>query len=280
MSLRLVYIYSLKSELISILYEQNTLPIYKHFCDVSPEPSVPLDPISSSNSSSQIILKWKPPNDPNGNITHYLVFCQRQPEASELYKFDYCQKGEPHCFFHNVCYCVTGFVPSGSFPLVEELVSLTCSWLLQVCSRTISDDLVIWFSLMGGFWYVIYIQINKVEIKQFCNHDNKPKKQQHKSKFNLIGFRHEWSLAVILMTAFRFTKKVSWAVEPLAEFLQPTELDAIFSINENYQTAISVGRSVNDVSKGWHFGQKRKNIILYIIKGFISWSISSLLTPL
>ncbi|KAI3374266.1 hypothetical protein L3Q82_006113 [Scortum barcoo] len=57
------------------------------------KPSVPLDPISSSNSSSQIILKWKPPNDPNGNITHYLVFCQRQPEASELYKFDYCQKG-------------------------------------------------------------------------------------------------------------------------------------------------------------------------------------------
>lgn len=65
---------------------------------VSPsEPSVPLDPISSSNSSSQIILKWKPPNDPNGNITHYLVFCKRQSEASELYKFDYCQKGEPHC---------------------------------------------------------------------------------------------------------------------------------------------------------------------------------------
>uniref|UniRef100_A0A6Q2ZD67 Tyrosine-protein kinase receptor n=1 Tax=Esox lucius TaxID=8010 RepID=A0A6Q2ZD67_ESOLU len=57
------------------------------------KPSVPLDPISSSNSSSQIILKWKPPTDPNGNITHYLVYCQQQPEASELYKFDYCQKG-------------------------------------------------------------------------------------------------------------------------------------------------------------------------------------------
>uniref|UniRef100_A0AAY4BH53 Tyrosine-protein kinase receptor n=1 Tax=Denticeps clupeoides TaxID=299321 RepID=A0AAY4BH53_9TELE len=57
------------------------------------KPSVPRDPISSSNSSSQIILKWKPPNDPNGNITHYLVHYQQQPEASELYKFDYCQKG-------------------------------------------------------------------------------------------------------------------------------------------------------------------------------------------
>ncbi|CAB1323807.1 unnamed protein product [Coregonus sp. 'balchen'] len=57
------------------------------------KPSVPLDPISSSNSSSQIILKWKPPTDPNGNITHYLVYCQQQPEDSDLYKFDYCQKG-------------------------------------------------------------------------------------------------------------------------------------------------------------------------------------------
>ncbi|XP_078279915.1 insulin receptor-like isoform X2 [Rhinoraja longicauda] len=56
-------------------------------------PSVPLDPISVSNSSSQIILKWKPPTDPNGNITHYLVFWQQQPEDSELYEFDYCQKG-------------------------------------------------------------------------------------------------------------------------------------------------------------------------------------------
>ncbi|KAM9500479.1 insulin receptor a [Clarias gariepinus] len=57
------------------------------------KPSVPLDPISSSNSSSEIILKWKTPNDPNGNITHYIVSCLQQPEASELYKFDYCQKG-------------------------------------------------------------------------------------------------------------------------------------------------------------------------------------------
>ncbi|CAL1580384.1 unnamed protein product [Knipowitschia caucasica] len=57
------------------------------------KPSVPLDPLTSAKSSSQIILTWKPPNDPNGNITHYLVYCQRQAEASELYKFDYCQKG-------------------------------------------------------------------------------------------------------------------------------------------------------------------------------------------
>ncbi|XP_025066097.1 insulin receptor isoform X3 [Alligator sinensis] len=56
-------------------------------------PSVPLDPISVSNSSSQIILKWKPPSEPNGNITHYLVYWQQQSEDSELYELDYCLKG-------------------------------------------------------------------------------------------------------------------------------------------------------------------------------------------
>lgn len=59
----------------------------------SSEPSVPLDPISSSNSSSQIILKWKPPTSPNGNITHYRIICRKQPEDSDLYKFDYCLQG-------------------------------------------------------------------------------------------------------------------------------------------------------------------------------------------
>lgn len=64
------------------------------FCSLSPsEPSVPLDPISSSNSSSQIILKWKPPTSPNGNITHYRVVCRKQAEDSDLYKFDYCLQG-------------------------------------------------------------------------------------------------------------------------------------------------------------------------------------------
>uniref|UniRef100_A0AAQ4PTU2 Tyrosine-protein kinase receptor n=1 Tax=Gasterosteus aculeatus aculeatus TaxID=481459 RepID=A0AAQ4PTU2_GASAC len=57
------------------------------------KPSVPLDPISSSNSSSQIILKWKPPTNPNGNITHYRVICRKQSEDSDLYKFDYCLQG-------------------------------------------------------------------------------------------------------------------------------------------------------------------------------------------
>ncbi|KAJ3599168.1 hypothetical protein NHX12_033131 [Muraenolepis orangiensis] len=57
------------------------------------KPSVPLDPISSSNSSSQIILKWKIPKSPNGNITYYKVICRKQAEDSDLYKFDYCLQG-------------------------------------------------------------------------------------------------------------------------------------------------------------------------------------------
>ncbi|XP_048038678.1 insulin receptor b [Megalobrama amblycephala] len=56
-------------------------------------PSVPLDPTSRSISSSQIILKWKPPSDPNGNITHYIIYCQKQNEDITHYKFDYCQQG-------------------------------------------------------------------------------------------------------------------------------------------------------------------------------------------
>nr|XP_060640831.1 insulin receptor [Anolis sagrei ordinatus] len=56
-------------------------------------PAVPTDPISVSNSSSQIILKWKPPSDPNGNITHYLVSWEQLSEDKELYELDYCLKG-------------------------------------------------------------------------------------------------------------------------------------------------------------------------------------------
>ncbi|XP_058019223.1 insulin receptor [Ahaetulla prasina] len=56
-------------------------------------PSVPQDPISVSNSSSQIILKWKSPSHPNGNITHYMVSWEQQSEDNELYDLDYCLKG-------------------------------------------------------------------------------------------------------------------------------------------------------------------------------------------
>lgn len=76
-----------------------------------PVPSVPLDPISVSNSSSQIILKWKPPSEPNGNITHYLVFWQQQAEDSELYELDYCLKGEFHFL---LCALLSGLPDGGA----------------------------------------------------------------------------------------------------------------------------------------------------------------------
>ncbi|XP_041098935.1 insulin receptor-related protein-like [Polyodon spathula] len=56
-------------------------------------PSVPLDVLSMSNCSSQLVVRWKPPTHPNGNITYYLVRWQRQAEDSELYISDYCNKG-------------------------------------------------------------------------------------------------------------------------------------------------------------------------------------------
>ncbi|CAJ0967790.1 unnamed protein product [Ranitomeya imitator] len=71
--------YGAKSEIIYIRTNETT-------------PSVPLDPFSISNASSQIILKWKAPSEPNGNVTHYLVYWQEQPEDSELVELDYCMK--------------------------------------------------------------------------------------------------------------------------------------------------------------------------------------------
>uniref|UniRef100_A0A4W3HNK7 Tyrosine-protein kinase receptor n=2 Tax=Callorhinchus milii TaxID=7868 RepID=A0A4W3HNK7_CALMI len=56
-------------------------------------PSVPLDVLSVSNSSTQLVVKWKPPAFSNGNITYYLVRWQQQPEDVELYKHNYCHKG-------------------------------------------------------------------------------------------------------------------------------------------------------------------------------------------
>uniref|UniRef100_A0A5F8H861 Tyrosine-protein kinase receptor n=1 Tax=Monodelphis domestica TaxID=13616 RepID=A0A5F8H861_MONDO len=55
-------------------------------------PSIPLDVISASNSSSQLIVKWNPPSLPNGNLSYYIVRWQRQPQDSYLYRHNYCSK--------------------------------------------------------------------------------------------------------------------------------------------------------------------------------------------
>uniref|UniRef100_A0A8D2MJR4 Tyrosine-protein kinase receptor n=1 Tax=Zonotrichia albicollis TaxID=44394 RepID=A0A8D2MJR4_ZONAL len=57
-------------------------------------PTVPRDVISMSNSSSHIVVRWKPPTQRNGNIIYYLVLWQQLAEDMELYINDYCHKGE------------------------------------------------------------------------------------------------------------------------------------------------------------------------------------------
>ncbi|XP_066448944.1 insulin-like growth factor 1 receptor isoform X2 [Eleutherodactylus coqui] len=55
-------------------------------------PSTPLDVISASNSSFQLIVRWKPPSLPNGNLSYYIVRWQQQPQDSYLYQDNYCSK--------------------------------------------------------------------------------------------------------------------------------------------------------------------------------------------
>lgn len=61
---------------------------------LSPAPTVPRDVISMSNSSSHLIVRWKPPTHHNGNLTYYLILWQQLAEDAELYINDYCHKGE------------------------------------------------------------------------------------------------------------------------------------------------------------------------------------------
>ncbi|KAM8921479.1 insulin receptor-related protein [Pelodytes ibericus] len=56
-------------------------------------PTVPQDVMIMSNSSSHLIVRWKPPTQRNGNITYYLVLWQQMMEDQKLYINDYCTKG-------------------------------------------------------------------------------------------------------------------------------------------------------------------------------------------
>ncbi|XP_063002373.1 insulin receptor-related protein [Elgaria multicarinata webbii] len=56
-------------------------------------PTVPRDVISMSNSSSHLIVRWKTPSQPNGNLTYYVVVWQQLAEDAELFVNDYCHKG-------------------------------------------------------------------------------------------------------------------------------------------------------------------------------------------
>lgn len=54
---------------------------------------MPQDVISTSNSSSHLLVRWKPPTQRNGNLTYYLVLWQRLAEDGDLYLNDYCHRG-------------------------------------------------------------------------------------------------------------------------------------------------------------------------------------------
>ncbi|XP_077323964.1 insulin receptor-related protein-like [Lithobates pipiens] len=56
-------------------------------------PTVPQDVLIMSNSSSHLIVRWKPPTQRNGNLSYYLVLWQQLPEDTALYNNDYCTKG-------------------------------------------------------------------------------------------------------------------------------------------------------------------------------------------
>ncbi|OCT69203.1 hypothetical protein XELAEV_18040513mg [Xenopus laevis] len=56
-------------------------------------PTVPQDVMIMSNSSSHLIVRWKPPTQRNGNLTYYLVLWQQMMEDRELYLNNYCTKG-------------------------------------------------------------------------------------------------------------------------------------------------------------------------------------------
>lgn len=70
-----------------------SLPAPETLSVLLPVPSIPLDVISASNSSSQLIVKWNPPSLPNGNLSYYIVRWQQQPQDAYLYRHNYCSKG-------------------------------------------------------------------------------------------------------------------------------------------------------------------------------------------
>ncbi|XP_061577898.1 insulin-like growth factor 1a receptor [Cololabis saira] len=56
------------------------------------KPTMPKDAHAYSNSSTKLIVKWSPPDLPNGNLTYYQVRWQQQHEDTELYQHNYCSK--------------------------------------------------------------------------------------------------------------------------------------------------------------------------------------------
>ena len=58
-------------------------------------PTNPRDITVAAIGPNQLEVKWKPPRQPNGNVTHYLVYWQKKELRSEQFDMrDYCKFGK------------------------------------------------------------------------------------------------------------------------------------------------------------------------------------------
>ncbi|XP_077870330.1 insulin-like peptide receptor [Saccoglossus kowalevskii] len=57
-------------------------------------PSAPMDLKVHPKSSSELLLKWNPPEEPNGNVTHYYVYISKlQDDVEAFSQQNYCEPG-------------------------------------------------------------------------------------------------------------------------------------------------------------------------------------------
>lgn len=60
------------------------------------EPDRPSDLRANANSSYELVIEWKPPINPNGVVTHYIVFGSWQRyDQDYIDKHDPCAEREP-----------------------------------------------------------------------------------------------------------------------------------------------------------------------------------------
>ncbi|KAF7271558.1 hypothetical protein GWI33_015587 [Rhynchophorus ferrugineus] len=63
-----------------------------YFTTQPAQPSIPRHLAITSNSSDSLIIKWRPPAEPNGKITHYIISGIKH-ETNNQYNRDYCKDG-------------------------------------------------------------------------------------------------------------------------------------------------------------------------------------------
>jgi insulin receptor len=64
-------------------------------CHFLIEPDQPEDLRASANSSSELVIEWKPPINPNGIVTHYIVTGSWRKDDQDYFdKLDACAERE------------------------------------------------------------------------------------------------------------------------------------------------------------------------------------------